>query len=336
LDTHSIRGFQMTDQYEIEETDDLDRTALVIGAAGLDMVGRLKEPPKADDLPTARPVSANIRVSFGGVGRNVAENLARLGQPVRLLTAVGRDQTGERLLAQTALCGVDVRSSVKSERFHTGSYMAVFDPEGRRYFTLEDMGVLEEITPAYILESQEWVSSCKIMFVDANLPVDALATVIQLAKQAQIMVCADTTSVLLAERLLPYLEMIYMLTANSSEATVLCQNEPVVTDRDTALQAARKLVNLGVELAVISLAEFGVVYATSETSGHIPAIKTRIIDPTGAGDALTATLIFGLLNEIPIDESVRLGVTAASLILRHRGTVFTGLSLERLYDELVA
>lgn len=126
-----------------------------------------------------------------------------------------------------------------------------------------------------------------------------------------------------------------MVSANSHEATVLCQEEPAVTDRVSALQAARKLVNLGVELAVISLAEFGVVYATSETSGHIPAIQTRILDPTGAGDALTATLIFGILNDIPIDESVRLGVTAASLILRYRGTVLPGISLERLYDALV-
>jgi pseudouridine kinase len=83
------------------------------------------------------------------------------------------------------------------------------------------------------------------------------------------------------------------------------------------------------------MAEQGLCYATSETSGYIPAIKTSIVDPTGAGDALSATVIFALLNDIPIDDAVRLGVSAASLTLRYRGAVVPDLSLEKLYDQLV-
>jgi pseudouridine kinase len=40
------------------------------------------------------------------------------------------------------------------------------------------------------------------------------------------------------------------------------------------------------------------------------------------------------MNNIEIDDAARLGVSAASLALRHQGTVFPDLSLERLYDEL--
>ena len=88
-------------------------------------------------------------------------------------------------------------------------------------------------------------------------------------------------------------------------------------------------------IALIALAEFGVVYASSEISGHVPAIQTPIIDPTGAGDALTAAVLYGLVNEMELDDAVRLGVSAASLTLRHSGTVFTGLTLEKLYETLV-
>ena len=65
------------------------------------------------------------------------------------------------------------------------------------------------------------------------------------------------------------------------------------------------------------------------------AIRTEIVDPTGAGDALTAAVIFSMLNQIPLDDAVRLGVSAASLTLRHRGAVVPDLSLEKLYDQLV-
>ena len=95
------------------------------------------------------------------------------------------------------------------------------------------------------------------------------------------------------------------------------------------------MVTQGVALPIITLAEFGVCYATSETSGYIPAIRTETLDPTGAGDAMTAAVIFALFNDVPVDEAVRLGTSAASLALRYPGTVVPELSLEKLYDELV-
>jgi pseudouridine kinase len=101
------------------------------------------------------------------------------------------------------------------------------------------------------------------------------------------------------------------------------------------LQAAKSLVGQGVKLAIVTLAEQGLCYATSETSGSIPAIRTQVVDPTGAGDALTSAVIFALLNDIPLDDAVRLGVSAASLTLRYRGAVVPDLSLEKLYDQLV-
>lgn len=308
---------------------------LVIGAAGLDMIGRLKCLPSSSQFQAGKSNPADIRFSFGGVGRNVAENLARLGQPVRLLTAVGKDKLGQEMLAQTAACGVDVSACIVSESFSTSSYLAVLDNEGGRYLALEDMAVLDEVTPEYLKINKNLIAQSSLVFVDANLSPKTLKSIVTLANRADIPLCADTASVLLAERLVPHLANLTMVSANSAEASVLCQDDPVVNNRDTALQAARKLVNKGVGLVIISLAEFGVVYATSEISGHVPAVRTRILDPTGAGDAMVATVLFGLLNKISIDESVRLGVTAASLILRHRGTVLPYLSLDKLYDELL-
>jgi pseudouridine kinase len=308
---------------------------LVIGAAGLDMVGRLKGLSCTSEFQAGKSHPADIRASFGGDARNVAENLARLGQPVRLLTAVGKDQLGKDMLAYTAACGVDVSACVVSEKHLSSSYLAVLDAEGDRYLALEDMDILEELTPTLLRQKKDLILSSSLVFIDANLSPKALKTLFTIATKARVPVCADAASMLLAERLVPYLPELTMISANLVESTILCQGDPVVTDRETALQAARKFINLGVDLAVIALGEQGVVYATSEISGHVPAVQTRILDPTGAGDAMVATVLFGLLNQIPIDEAVRLGVTAASLILRHPGTVLPYLSLEKLYDELL-
>lgn len=311
-----------------------ERPALVIGASGLDMVGKLNSIPDEACFWNGKSNSADIRTSYGGVARNVAENLARLGQPVKLITAVGNDRTGKELLKYLSDCSIDVTGCLLSDRHSTSSYLAVLGPKGERYFALEDMEVLGEMTQTYIRSLKQQIENSSLVFVDANLTPAALKAVISQAYKVGTPICVDAASTLLAERLLPYLGKLAMVTANIAEASLL-QDKVVVTDRDSSLTAARYLVSLGVELAIITLAERGVVYATSETSGHIPAVHTRVLDSTGAGDAMTATVLFGLLNQIPLDESIRLGATAASLILRYRGTVYPELTLEKLYDELI-
>ena len=302
---------------------------LVIGAAGVDLVGRLK----GDLLPhTSNP--ARIRSSFGGVGRNVAENLARLGQPVTLLTAVGQDQAGEQLINQIAETGVNVEHVLRSGEHPTGTYLAVVNPSGEMEFGLDDMRAAAALSAEYVRAHAGLFEQASVVFLDANLPRETLRAVMALARRTGLPVCADPASQALAARLKPYLPRLRLVAPNAAEAAILCDNVFDTSSRRDALEAAKCLVSQGVDIAIIALAEFGVCYATSETSGHIPAMRTEIVDPTGAGDALTATVLFALLNDIPIDDAVRLGVTAASLTLRYRGAVVPDLSLEKLYDYL--
>ena len=314
----------------MHELSDLsERRVLVIGASGLDVVSRLE-----GDLRMATSNPARIRASFGGVARNVAENLARLGQPVSLLSAVGKDRLGEDILAHTRHAGVDTSRVYATDKYPSGFYMGVLDVNGHRQFAFDDMRVLDELTDAYISYHQDLFEQCGLVFVDANMPESGLNVTFQLAKKYKIPVCADPTSSTLAPRLVPYLREIKLIAPNSNEAGFLTGRPFDASDMDAALEAARYLVNQGVGLAFVTLAEFGVCYATSETNGHIPAIRTSVVDPTGAGDALTAAIIFALMNDIDIDDAARLGVSAASLTLRHSGTVLPDLTLEKLYDEL--
>jgi len=307
-----------------------DRPVLVIGGAGIDVVGRVR-----DDLQMGISNPAHIRFSFGGVARNVAENLARLGQPVVLIAAIGTDQAGDQLLQWTTQAGVDTSAVLRTEAFPTGIYLGVVNPAGRLQLALDDMNATNALTPAHIKAKAELFRNASLVFIDANLPRDTLRTVLSLARKARLPVCADPTSSILADRLKPYLRHLWMITPNGVEAGILCEQNFESSQRQRAMEAAKCLVSQGSTIALITLAEFGVVYASSETSGYIPAIRTKIVDPTGAGDALTAAVIFGLLNKVPLDDAVRLGVTAASLTLRQRGTVIPDLSQELLYDQLV-
>ncbi len=303
---------------------------LVIGAASLDIKGRPDAAPLRGSSNAGR-----IRISPGGVARNIAENLARLDVETILLTAVGNDDAGERILGQAAGSGIDISEALIVEGQHSGAYMALLQPDGALEVGVDDMGIMEALAPSYFEERHQLFAGASMAAVDANLTARALAAVVHLCRQYDVPLAADPTSVSLAERLRAHLPAFSMTTSNVPETQVLSGQTFPPEDPEAALAAASHLVALGVDTAVVALAERGVVYASRETRGHIPAVPTLVIDPTGAGDAMVGAIIFGLREGIPLDECVRLGVTAASLTLRSRETVRPDLSVDLLYDELV-
>jgi len=313
----------------MSETPTNEGPVLVIGSAGLDLVGRAEIKLK---LGTSNP--GKLRVSMGGVARNVAENLARLGTDVILITAVGADEQGSQLLEQTAAAGVNIEHCLVVQDQTTGTYLAILNPDGNLHLGMDDMRLTASIHPEYLRERRELFKQASAVFIDANLPENTLRTAVSIAHRSRVPLAADTTSVNLAPVLAPYLDRLWLITANEAEAEALCPMPVPHADQHSANDAARHLVAEGVGIAMITMAEFGVGYATADSSGHVPALKTEIVDPTGAGDALSSAVIFALLNEIPLDEAIRLGVSAATLTLRSPGTVSDELSLERLYDEL--
>jgi len=306
----------------------LSQHILVIGAATVDVKGRAKK-----TLQPGTSTPGEITVSFGGVGRNVAENLARLGQPTILLSAVGRDPFGAQILKHTARAGVDVSQVITSPVDHSAAYLAILDEEGSQTLAIDEMNIMHLITPAHIYAHRALFKDAAMLVLDANLSPAALATAIKIAKRYSVPIAVDPTSVTLAPRLKRHLPDLAMLTPNVSEAEVLCGHS--IKGRAEAMVAAHELVTCGVDIAIITLAEEGLCYVTSRESGYIPAIHCEVVDYTGAGDALTAAVVYGLVNQFSVDEAMRLGVSAATLTLKCTDTVCPDLSLERLYDQLV-
>ncbi|MEJ2737730.1 MAG: carbohydrate kinase family protein, partial [Anaerolineae bacterium] len=299
------------------------------GAASLDTKGRAGQP-----IQSGTSTPGAIRISVGGVGRNIAENLARLGEPVFLLSAVGDDGSGRRLLQQAGECGIDVSHVLVDAGHRSAAYLAVLDETGNLAMSIDDMGINRElITPAFVYQRRALFRDARMIVLDANLSPGTLDTIFNLARRYSVPVCADPTTATLAPRLQPHLPDLMLVTPNAAEAEALCGVQ--VSDRESGLDAAQRLVSMGIQIAIVTLGATGLVYATFQESGHVPAIECEIVDYTGAGDALTAAVVFGLLNDLPIDEAVRLGTSAAALTLQSRETVSPKLSLELLYDQLV-
>lgn len=306
-----------------------DSYVLVIGTACLDIKGW---PQTA--LETGASIPGIIRTSVGGVGRNIAENLARLGVPTVLLSAVGQDRSGERVLLQTSAAGIDISHVLEVGDCSTGAYLALLDGTGTLAYAVNDTRIAGSLRPRYFYDNRRLFRDASMIVLDASPPPDSLETIFRLARQYQVPVCADPTSPALAPRLCPYLDDLLLITPNVQELAAFCDISVTNSSDEAALEAAKQLVGLGVEIAVITLAKQGLCYATSGESGRVPAVRTEVVDLTGGGDALTAAIIFALLNDIPVSEAMPLGCSAASLTIASEHTVVPDLTLELLYDNL--
>lgn len=306
-----------------------ERPIVVIGSAALDAKARATE-----SLARGSSVPGQIRLSVGGVARNIAECLGRYEVPTVLLTAVGDDSVGEYILDVTARVGVDVSPTLQVEGGRTSTFLAMLEPDGGREWSIDDMAVMAQLTPEQIESRREIIQGARAVVLDNNLPLDSLELVIRLCAEAKVPICADPTSRYLTRRFIPFLSRFNIVTPNQQEAAVLCDCE--IHNVDDALKAAQILVRAGVRMALITLGEKGAVYATANERGHVGAPSVDVVDLTGGSDAMTATIVFALINGIPVDEAVRLAVTAAMLTITSTDTVRGDLSLELLYDSMVA
>ncbi|MDQ4075209.1 MAG: PfkB family carbohydrate kinase [Chloroflexota bacterium] len=312
----------------VDDNNVAESYVLVIGNAALDAKASVREPLSHDSS-----VPGRIRISVGGVARNVAECLARFEVPTILFSAVGDDPLSDYLLEVTARTGVDVSPTLRVPGARSGAFFAMIKPDGTRTWCIDDMATLAHLTPEAIVRQCSLLQGARAVVLDNNLPLETLETIIQICDDNEVSICADPTSSYLAPRFVPFLSSFKLVTPNQREAAILC--DCVIDDVDDALKAAQQLVRMGVRMALITMGDMGVVYATANESGHVRAPNVDLVDLTGGSDAVTATVVFALINDFPVDEAVRLAVTAAALTITTQDTVRSDLSLELLYDSML-
>src|SRR5690606_34149444 len=221
--------------------------------------------------------------------------------------------------------GVRCRHVLTVEEARTSASVSVMKDDGEPLVMISDYDVMAAVTPNYLWKHEPLFQRADLIVIDTTLSSEAIATVFELAKRYSTLVCADPTLPSLAGKLCDYLPQLYMIAPNAAETSALCGLPDPAQTRESAIDAARHLVTMGVQIAVVTLGEQGVAYADANGGGFIRAVRTRVIDSSGAGDAFSAAVIFGLLNAVTVDEAMRLGMTAAALTLQSSEVVLPSL-----------
>ncbi|MFK7600962.1 carbohydrate kinase family protein [Deinococcus sp. SM5_A1] len=301
---------------------------IAVGGANMDL--------KVQTLAPAVPGTSNpgrAAQTPGGVARNVAENLARLGVRVALLSAVGEDALGDGLLRQTAEAGVDVSPTLRVADHGTGTYTAVLDSGGELLIAVAAMDIMDAMTPAVLMEREEMLRGAIYIVADGNLPPDTLDHL--LSQEGRVIF--EPVSVPKAVRLLPALEAghaPWAVTPNLAELSALVGTE--VADEAAAIrEAAMNLHGRGVEVVWVRRGVRGSLLSTAGRADELPALSAHVKDVTGAGDAMLAAFLAALLAGETLPDAAREAHAAAALTVESVQTVVLDLTQAAVRQRLL-
>ena len=186
----------------------------VIGGANIDIHGKSRKTLVPKDSN-----SGTVRMSAGGVARNVAENLARLGVDCRLISVIGDDYHGQMLLRLCREAGMNMKFVHEISSAPTSTYLSVLDDAGDMQVAISDMSIIDLLNAERLQQHQAMLDQASLIILDTNLPNDALAWLTDTFDE--ITIFADTVSTAKAVRIKPFLSSIHTLKASALEAEAL-------------------------------------------------------------------------------------------------------------------
>ena len=285
----------------------------VIGGMNTDIIGTPENELLLRDSNIGR-----VTVRPGGVGRNIAENLARLGFEVQLITVLGGGVFSDVLRARCGHSGIRLDHAVAVPDDSSGIYLCLNDHEGDMYLALYDMRLMEALTPESI--DMDAVDSSDICVLDANISRETLSFV---AANARVPLFADPVSAAKCERLAGSVHRLAGIKPNLMEARML-------TGADSPVDCAKALVKLGAGRAFVSMGIDGMVFADKYGAGKVDVEPVRPVSTTGAGDSATAALVAAHLMGMGAEDSAKLACRVARITLGSPGAVSDELTLDIL------
>ena len=298
--------------------------AVVVGAVNMD-IGGISQAPLVD----ADSNPGRVRMSLGGVGRNIAHNMALLGVDTRMITALGDDANARSIRDSCGALGIDLSAAVTVPGAATSTYLYISGPAGDMVLAISDMEIYAALTSEIMSARQELLDNAALVVVDANIPAETIAW---LADNCAAPLFADPVSTVKAEKLRPVLGKLHTLKPNRLEAETL--SGVAITDEKSLCAAADALLSTGLKRVFISLGSEGVLAADHTEKLRLRRMPGPVVNATGGGDAFMAGLVWAALNGAGLGDSAVTGLAAASIAVEGRDTINSlmggGLLKERI------
>jgi len=301
----------------------------VIGGANMDINGFSRDPINMLDSNPGR-----VEYCPGGVGRNIAENLHRLGAEVRFISVIGDDPGGVLLRNSSARMGLNIEHSlfVNNSGQATSVYIALMDSNGEMKLALADMEILEQMTTEHLESKAGIIKESAIVLLDTNLPERIINFILDRYGSGPLFFL-DPVSARKAPKAASRIGSFDTIKLGRMEASILSGIEvpKMVTSfgPDTNLEkTANQLIDKGVRRVFITLGKEGVYAARTGKSFFSPIRHVSTLNTSGGGDAFMAGIVYGTLRGWDDETIVSFSLTMAGITVQSKSAVSPEMCLE--------
>ncbi len=298
-----------------------DDYVLGIGAANVDISGQSKKPIILHD---SNP--GYMFVSVGGVTRNVLENLARIGYPTKIITAIGDDNNGAFIQDYSSKAGIDFSYALKVKNASSSSYLCILDDNGDMAISLSDMHIIENITVDYLKRINQVIENAKVITIDPCLSEDVIDYICHNFKND---IFCDPVSSAYAQRIKKYLPYIHTIKPNAMELAILANHK---TDSyEDKIAACKVLINKGVKRIFVSLGKDGCLYYDYLGNYRLKSFKAvEMVNASGAGDSFMAGVIYSYVNNFDIEKTLDYALACGIIAISSYETINPEMGLDKI------
>jgi pseudouridine kinase len=293
----------------------------VLGGSNMDIVGF---PSGKLNVHDSNP--GKVKISLGGVGRNIAENLVHLGVDTKLISAIGDDLYGKKILDHANAIGLDMKNSLVLGRRPTSTYLAILDESGDMNAAISQMDIFDELTIEFIQNQRQVIENAKICVIDTNMPEGVINYVVDNFRHTPLIL--DTVSTAKALKVKSRIGGFHTIKPNKMEAELLSGIK--ILGEEDLLKTSQYFLDQGVKRVFITLGEDGVFFNDGKGNKLIAAPKVKPVNATGAGDAFVAALAYCHFNNMGTEDSARFAMGAAVMALSYEDTINPNISKQNV------
>lgn len=294
---------------------------VIVGGANIDIQGFPKE-----DLIYKDSNIGNVGISLGGVGRNIGENLVKLGIDTKLISVIGKDINGERILKSGRDTGINMEDTLVLRDKDTSVYLSILDKQGDMELAISSMDIYDYMDIDFIQTKRSLIEGANLCIIDSNIPKDVIEYMVKNFRNIDFFL--DTVSTAKTRKIKDLIGYFHTIKPNKLEAEILTGIE--INNLEDLKNAARLLHEEGVQKIFITLGEYGVFYSNGIVMEHIKSPYVEITNATGGGDAFVAALAYGYVNDIEIEDLAKLAMYASIVAISHEDTINPNMSIDEI------